>query len=65
MKIGTSERIEIETSAGRADPRDFCASCGLPTGGIAIDGLCGGCYDQARPNVPRPDPRYRCDGPFR
>ena len=64
MKIGTSERIEINREE-RAEPRDFCASCGLPTGGMTVDGLCMGCHDWSRPNVPRKDPVNRCDGPFR
>ena len=56
----------IDPAAGRADPDRYCVSCGLPTSGMTVDGLCEGCYDGSRPNVPRRDPRIPRDvGPFR
>ena len=64
MKIGTSERPGIR-AGGKPDSQDFCASCGLPTGGMTVDGLCMGCHDWSRPNIPRTDLRCQVDGPFR
>ena len=66
MKIGTSERGKVPARGEPLiDARDFCTGCGLPTGGMAVDGLCMGCHDWSRPNIPRTDLRSQVDGPFR
>ena len=67
MKTGTSERGETPASGKPLiDALDFCVGCGLPSGGMTVDGLCHGCYEGSLPNVPRSDPRpLREAGPFR